>query len=107
MSAIDPIRRSDLQPVDVTAGLNEPAPAYDKQTVDTVEPVKSTDQSAMNFDHRELTFDVDPESDRVILQVIDQKTKDVIFQQPPDRIVKLAREQRENARHYPKPNGQR
>jgi len=102
MSAIDPIRRGSLQPAaDPTANLNESSPAYDKQNVETVEPVKSTNQTDLTCDHRELTFNVDPESDRVILQVVDEKTKEVIYQQPPDRIVRLARESRLKARHAP------
>lgn len=99
MSAIDPVRRVVLlQQVGPAADLNEPAPVSDKQSVETVEPVKSANQADLHGDRRELTFNVDTESDRLVLKVIDEKTRDVIFQDPAERLVKLARERRHNVR---------
>jgi len=98
MTSIEPVRRNPLQPVGPEAPLNNPAPVEDGRNTDIVPPVHSSNQTELAADHRELSFAVDPESDRVILRVIDEKTKDVVFQDPSDRILELAREMRQHAR---------
>lgn len=99
MSAIEPIRHNVLlQHAGTAANLNEPSPVSNKDGVETVEPVKSANRADLHSDCREITYDVDPESDQLVLQVIDEKTKDVIYQDPAERLVKLARERRHNAR---------
>ena len=102
MSAIDPVRRTVLlQQVGMAADLNEPAPISGKPGVETVEPVKSASRAALDGERRELTFDVDTESDRLVLQVIDENTGRIVYQDPNDRLVKLARERRHNFRRVP------
>ena len=102
MSAIEPARHNVLLPhTGTAANLNEPAPVSDKENVETIEPVKSANRADMQSDPRELTFDIDTESDQLILRVIDERTKDVVYQDPSDRLVKLARERRHASGRIP------
>jgi uncharacterized FlaG/YvyC family protein len=102
MSAIDPVRRHVLLPhTGTAANLNEPSPVSGKDRGETIEPVKSAHQTDLHSDCRELTFDIDTESDRLIVRVIDEKTRDIVYQDPSDRLVQLARERRHNAGRVP------
>jgi uncharacterized FlaG/YvyC family protein len=101
MSKIDPVHRSGLPPVDPTAGLNDSLPAQDIAHPDVINAVKSSHKSDLSGDRRELVMSVDPESGRLVTKVIERDSEDVVFQQPPDRILDLAREIRRRHRGLP------
>ena len=82
MSKIDPAQRNPLLNAELYAGLNEPAAAMKDEGVTQVDPVKATNKSELLGDRREISPEVDAETNRLILQVVDKDTKEVVFQTP-------------------------
>lgn len=100
MSQIDPVHRNPFPNTEVYTNLNEPAPALGNDEVSPVEPVKSINRSELLADRREIKPGVDAESDRLVMQVVDKDTQEVIFQAPPEITLRMARELREQQKRH-------
>jgi flagellar protein FlaG len=57
-----------------------------------VQAVKALNQSEMFGEENDLVFQKDPDSRRMVVKVINRKTKDVISQIPPEYVLRLAEE---------------
>jgi uncharacterized FlaG/YvyC family protein len=99
MSNIDAVQRNPLLNTQLYAGLNEAAPAWKNEDVPKVDPVKSINQPVLLGDRREIKPGVDEETDRLVLQVVDKDTKEVIYQAPPEITLQMAREMRQRQKH--------
>lgn len=75
-------------------------PAAPVQTDVAVKPPPSPDEvrqalkdinASMRAMSRDLEFSLDPESDRVIVRVVDQQTKEVIRQMPTKEALEIAK----------------
>lgn len=84
----------DITPVDRTAAL--PAPAVNTAPVDkaaenreVVQAVKALNNTEM-FGDNELDFQRDPQTQRMVVRVVNRKTKEVVSQVPPEYILRLA-----------------
>lgn len=108
-----------MNPLTITPGATTPAIAPDKyvarsdpaapppavpvQTQDAVTPIAPTPSAAevkealqtINSSMRELSrnleFSVDPDSDRVIVRIIDQQTNEIIRQMPTHEALDIAK----------------
>jgi flagellar protein FlaG len=83
ISSMNSSAPAPAQPVSV-----EPA---DKaaQNRDVVQAVKAVNAAEM-FGDNELEFQRDPQSHRMLIRVVNRKTKEVISQIPPDYVLRLA-----------------
>ena len=57
---------------------------------EVVQAVKALNQSRMFGEENDLVFQRDPKSRRILIRVVDRKTKEVIEQVPPEYILRLA-----------------
>ena len=55
-----------------------------------VQVVKAVNQSEMFGEDNDLVFQKDPDTQRMVVKVINRKTKDVISQIPPEYVLRLA-----------------
>ena len=55
-------------------------------------PSRPSTQSALFGQQYELTFDMDRESHRALLRLVDRNTREVVRQIPPEYVLRLARE---------------
>jgi uncharacterized FlaG/YvyC family protein len=55
-----------------------------------VQAVKAVNQSEMFGEDNDLVFQKDPDTQRMVVKVINRKTKDVISQIPPEYVLRLA-----------------
>lgn len=98
MSKIGPVQRDPMLNAEIYAGLNEPAPAIKRDSAPQVEPVKSLNKAELLGDHREIKPTVDDETDRLILQVVDKDSHEVVYQEPSEVVLRLARDLRQKQR---------
>jgi uncharacterized FlaG/YvyC family protein len=89
----------DIAPVDRT--LVVPAPAANTAPVDkaaenreVVQAVKALNGTQM-FGDNELDFQRDPQTRRMVVRVLDRKTKEVISQIPPEYVLRLAEDMKQ------------
>jgi uncharacterized FlaG/YvyC family protein len=55
-----------------------------------IRTVKSIDASSLFGDGSELSFAMDPESRRPVIRVIDRQTREVLWQAPPEYMLRVA-----------------
>jgi flagellar protein FlaG len=84
----------DITTVDRSVAV--PAPAANTAPVDkaaqnreVVQAVKALNNTEMLGDN-ELEFQRDPETHRIVVRVVNPKTKEVISQVPPEYVLRLA-----------------
>lgn len=84
---INPINRGET-------GLNAPAPvdpvdrtAQDRQVVQAIKAVNATE---MFGPENELRFQRDPQSKRIVVKVVNRKTREVVSQVPEEYVLRLA-----------------
>jgi len=84
----------DISPVDRTATL--PVPPANTAPVDkaaenreVVQAVKALNNTEM-FGENELDFQRDPQTQRMVVKVVNRKTREVVSQVPPEYILRLA-----------------
>lgn len=85
--------------MDVTAvdrSVAVPAPTVSTESVekaaanrDVVQAVKALNSTEM-FGDNELDFQKDPQTQRMVVRIINRKTKEVISQVPPEYVLRLA-----------------
>ena len=100
MSKIEPIHRDPaLNPETyLTTSGTEPTPV--NPTAEAVNPVSASSKQELLGDRRGIAMNYDAESGTLVTQVVDRKTKEVVYQAPPDRIVELAKEMKRNGRRH-------
>ena len=79
------------RPLPVTVQQNIPAEEL-AQRQQLIQAVREVNKSEMLGENNELTFLFDRTTRRAIVRVIDRKTKDVVFQIPPDYVLRMAQE---------------
>ena len=84
VSSINPI----MQPLAATAPT-APAEAPAEQR-EVIQAVKALNASEMFGQENELLFQTDRQTRRVIVQVVNRKTKEVVSQVPPEYVLRLA-----------------
>jgi len=57
---------------------------------DLIRSVKSIDASSLFGDGSELAFAMDPETRRPVIRVIDRQTREVLWQAPPEYMLRVA-----------------
>jgi uncharacterized FlaG/YvyC family protein len=57
---------------------------------DVVQAVKALNATEMFGQDNQLLFQRDPQSQRMVIRLVDQKTKEVITQIPPEYVLRLA-----------------
>jgi uncharacterized FlaG/YvyC family protein len=57
---------------------------------EVVQAVKALNRTEMFGDENDLVFQKDPSTQRMIVKVVNRKTKDVVSQVPPEYVLRLA-----------------
>ena len=60
------------------------------QNRDVIQAVKSLNATEMFGDENELTFQMDRQSRRMVVQIVNRNTKEVISQIPPEYVLALS-----------------
>jgi flagellar protein FlaG len=60
------------------------------QTRDVIQAVKSLNSTEMFGDENELTFRMDQQSRRMVIQIVNRNTKEVVSQIPPEYVLALS-----------------
>ncbi len=69
------------------------APAQQQtQNREVIQAVKALNSAEMFGENNELRFQKDPQSHRMIVSIVDRKTKEVLSQIPPEYVLELAAE---------------
>jgi flagellar protein FlaG len=88
----------DLTAISGVTGAHAPAPtvAVDKtaEKREVVQAVKAINGAEMFGADNELRFQKDPETNRLVVVVIDKKTREVLSQVPDEYILRLAEDLR-------------
>ena len=64
--------------------------AQEAQNRDIVRAVKALNATEMFGDENQLTFRRDPETQRMVIRLVNRKTDEVIAQIPPEYVLRLA-----------------
>ena len=75
-----------------TAALPTLPPEKVAETRDLVQAVKALNGSEMFGQNSELMFQMDRGSNRVVIRIVDRKTKETLTQVPPEYVLQLARD---------------
>lgn len=59
---------------------------------DVVRAVKALNGSEMFGEENQLTFQRDPATQRMVVRIVNQQTKEVVSQIPPEYVLRLAEE---------------
>jgi uncharacterized FlaG/YvyC family protein len=77
----------NLQPAD--AGTPAAPVEHVAQTRDVVQAVKALNASEMFGQDSELVFQMDTQAHRMVLQIVNKKTKEVLSQIPPEYVLRM------------------
>ena len=71
------------------------APAEQQtQNREVIQAVKALNGAEMFGQNNELQFQKDPQTHRMVVKIVDRKTKEVISQIPPEYVLQLAADSR-------------
>lgn len=90
---LDRISTTTVPPLEASAPTNiqkPPEVADHAQRQDLVEAVKNVNEFVLPINNK-LTFSMDEESDKMVVKVIDQATKEVIRQIPSEEMLAIAK----------------
>jgi flagellar protein FlaG len=97
----DKLPEEELQ-VDITSvghDVSQPAiapghaiPQKLREEREVIQAVKAVNRTQLLGDQNELTFALDPESNKPVLRIVDRETNEVVRQIPSDYVLQLARE---------------
>ena len=76
------------QPLEAAAPVS--ATEQPAQTRDVVQAVKALNASEMFGEENELVFQMDRQAKRVVLQIVNRQTKEVVSQIPPEYVLRLS-----------------
>jgi uncharacterized FlaG/YvyC family protein len=84
----------DISPINHNTALPVAAPAIPAERAaenrEVIQAVKAVNSAGFFGDQNELAFQLDPKTHRVLIRVINRKTKEVVDQYPPEYILRLA-----------------
>ena len=83
---------SGIQRVALTLPAAVATPVDQAPGRDLVRAVKALNQTEMFGQDNELEFQRDPNSRRMVIRVVNRKTKEVISQAPPEYVLRLAQD---------------
>jgi uncharacterized FlaG/YvyC family protein len=83
----------------LTAAVPTLPPEKVAETRDLVQAVKALNGSEMFGQNSELMFQMDRGSNRLVIRIVDRKTKETITQVPPEYVLQLARDMSGQAAH--------
>ncbi|HLI87025.1 MAG TPA: flagellar protein FlaG [Bryobacteraceae bacterium] len=78
----------NLQPVEAAAPVS--AVKQPAQARDVVQAVKAVNASEMFGQENELVFQMDRQAKRMVVQIVNRQTKEVISQIPPEYVLRLS-----------------
>jgi uncharacterized FlaG/YvyC family protein len=79
-----------LQPLEPAAPVS--AVEQPEQTRDVVQAVKALNASGMFGDQNELVFQMDQQAKRMVLQIVNRQTKEVVSQIPGEYVLRLSQD---------------
>ena len=62
-----------------------------------IQAVREVNKSEMLGDNNELTFVLDRATRKAVVRVVNRQTNEVVFQLPPDYVLRMAEELRRNS----------
>jgi uncharacterized FlaG/YvyC family protein len=74
-----------LEPAAPVSAVEQPA-----QTRDVVQAVKALNSTEMFGEQNELVFQMDPQAKRMVMQIVNRQTKEVVSQIPPEYVLRLS-----------------
>lgn len=85
---------SSIGPAAPVSGPAEPAPARPlaPDQRELIQAIRAVNASQTFGDHREITFQVDSKTRRVITRIVNRDTGELIRQIPPELVMRLAEE---------------
>jgi len=86
---IGPTSRVDMGAPVASFSASQDWQMNDRQVVAAIQWLKQTDWLA---DDRELMYKRDPKTGRLVIQILDRQSRDVIDQIPPESILRLVTE---------------
>jgi len=90
---ISPVMR-DSQPAPVAAPVTDPATAAGNREI--IQAVKAVNKSELLGQENELLFQMDQRTQRLLIRVVNRQTGDVVSQVPPEYVLRLAEDLRQN-----------
>jgi uncharacterized FlaG/YvyC family protein len=72
------------------------------ETRDIVQAVKALNATEMFGQDNELVFQMDRQARRMVIQVIDSKTKEVLTQVPPAYVLRLSEDLKNSGESFPR-----
>jgi uncharacterized FlaG/YvyC family protein len=88
----------DIGPVSRNSALPAAAPAIPADRAaenrEVIQAVKAVNNAELFGDQNELAFQLDPKTHRMLIRVINRRTKEVVDQYPPEYILRLAEGQK-------------
>ncbi len=85
---------NSLQPMVATAPVAVAQPTAEQREV--IQAVKALNSTEMFGQENELLFQMDRQAHRVVVQVVNRKTREVVSQVPPEYILRLAEDLRKS-----------
>jgi uncharacterized FlaG/YvyC family protein len=88
----------EITGIDRAAPAHAPAPVepldHNSQARDIVQAVKALNGTEMFGPENELRFQKDPQTQRMVVRLVNRKTKEVVNQVPPEYVLRLAEQAR-------------
>jgi flagellar protein FlaG len=82
---------SGLNRTPAAAPVSVPPPAEQQtQNREVIQAVRALNSAEMFGENNELRFQKDPQTHRMIVSIVDRKTKEVLSQIPPEYVIELA-----------------
>ena len=76
------------------AAVTAPPAEQQTQNREVIQAVKALNNAEMFGENNELRFQKDPQTHRMIVSIVNRKTKEVLSQIPPEYVLELAAESR-------------
>lgn len=68
----------------------QPPAEQQTQNREVIQAVKALNSAEMFGENNELEFSKDPQSHRMVVRMVDRKTREVVAQIPPEYVLELA-----------------
>ena len=94
-SSVPPVASTALSAADLTAQTAAPEKAADRMKL--AQAVKTVNDSRTFGDNQELTFVLDRTTRRTLVRLIDRQTQEVVMQIPPEYVLRLAEEMKQDS----------
>ena len=82
----------------VIAGVPQPVPQEQAaERKQLIQAVREVNKSEMMGENNELTFVLDRNTRKAVVRVVNRQTNEVVFQIPPDYVLRMAEELKRNS----------